>query len=330
VSGRRRNALLVVAVLAAVGIAYLAATGLGGGGGSTSPAASDAGTGLAGSQLLLRAVDRSAPSSNGSLSVIKDGRRRPLAGSSLECERVYFAGGRGLCLVTAEAGEEEHATVFDSSLQPLEELPMKGLPSRARVSSDGRYGAMTSFVNGHGYENAAGGFTTDTAIIDMRKGRRLADLASFHVTKAGRPFEASDFNYWGVTFAADANRFYATLRSHGSYYLVEGDVRRRTMRVLREGVECPSLSPDGTRIAFKSRIGNEDRWRLKVLDLKTLRAHPVAGARPIDDQAEWLDDDTLVYSNELDVFTVSADAGGSPPRLAVRDAASPVALDPGR
>jgi hypothetical protein len=273
----------------------------------------------------VRAVDPDNPNSNGRLFVIKDGRQQRLAGSALECERVYFAGGRGLCLVTADASGDEHATVFDSSLQPLEELPMKGLPSRARVSSDGRYGAMTSFVNGHGYENA-GGFTTATTIIDMRRGSRLAGLESFDVTKGGRPFESSDFNYWGVTFAANANRFYATLRSHGSYYLVEGNIRRRTMRVLREGVECPSLSPDGKRIVFKSRIGHEDRWRLKVLDLSTLAAHAVAEARPIDDQAEWLDNDTLVYSNELDVFTVSAEAGGPPPRLVLRDAASPVAL----
>jgi hypothetical protein len=97
------------------------------------------------------------------------------------------------------------------------------------------------------------------------------------------------------------------------------------MKVLREGVECPSLSPDGTRIAFKSRIGDDDRWRLKVLDLDTPSAHPVAESRSIDDQAEWLDDATLVYSDGLDVFTVSADGRGAP-RLVLRNATSPVAV----
>ena len=94
------------------------------------------------------------------------------------------------------------------------------------------------------------------------------------------------------------------------------------MRVLRDGVECPSLSPDGKRIVFKSRIGSKTRWRLKVLDLATLTDHPVAETRSIDDQAEWLDDDTLVYSDGVNVYTVSADGGGNrggssatPPRL---------------
>ncbi len=97
------------------------------------------------------------------------------------------------------------------------------------------------------------------------------------------------------------------------------------MRVLRDRVECPSLSPDGTRIAYKSRIGSENRWRLKVLDLTTLRAHPVAERRPIDDQVEWLDDSTLIYSDSVNVYTVPADGGGEP-RLVLHDASSPVAL----
>ncbi len=111
------------------------------------------------------------------------------------------------------------------------------------------------------------------------------------MTKDGEPLDAVDFNFWGVTFAKDSNRFYATLRTDGHYYLVEGDLRERSMRVLRDRVECPSLSPDGTRIAYKSRIGNQNRWHLKVLDLDTLRAHSVGERRPIDDQVEWLNDE---------------------------------------
>jgi Tol biopolymer transport system component len=127
-----------------------------------------------------------------------------------------------------------------------------------------------------------------------------------------------------VTFAADPNRFYATLGTGGDHYLVEGNLRRRTMRVLRDGVECPSLSPDGSRIAFKSRIG-DNRWRLHVLDLATLADHAVAESRSIDDQVEWLDDETLTYSDERNVYTVPADGGGSA-QLLVRDATSPVRL----
>lgn len=281
-------------------------------------------TGIEGSQLMVRAVDRSNPLSNGRVFVIKGGHPRQLAGPALDCERVYYDAGRGLCLSTAETDTGYDATIFDSSLHTLFTLPLAGVPSRARVSSDGRYGAMTAFVNGHAYlEN--GGYSTETTIVDMRTGEVVANLQSFKVTKDGKPLEAPDFNFWGVTFASDSNRFYATLHTGGNYYLVEGDVLTHAMRVVRDHVECPMLSPDGTRIAYKSRIGHENRWQLKVLDLSTLKAHDVAEHRPIDDQVEWLNDDTLVYSDSFDVYTVPADGSGSP-RLVVHDASSPVAL----
>lgn len=279
---------------------------------------------LLGSRLLVRAVDRANRRGNGRVFAVAGGRPRELEGEPLYCERVYFAAGRGLCLATAETDTGYEATIFTSSLGTLYTLPLNGIPSRARVSSDGRYGAMTAFVNGHAYLED-GGYSTETTIVDMRTGESIANLESFDVSKGGKPFRSVDFNFWGVTFAADSNRFYATLRTHGHYYLVEGDVGAGRMRVLRDHVECPSLSPDGTRIAYKSRIGRENRWRLKVLDLDTLRAHPVAERRPIDDQVEWLDDGTLVYSDGLDVYTVPADGSGAP-RLVVRDASSPVAL----
>lgn len=280
---------------------------------------------LSGSELMVRAVDADDPRLNGRVFVVEQGRPQQLAGRELACERVYFAAGRGLCLATAETGIDYEATVFDSDLEPLHSLPLAGVPSRARVSDDGRYGAMTVFVNGHAYLSS-GGFSTATTIVDMRSGEQVANLEQFSVSKDGEPLDAVDFNFWGVTFAEDSDRFYATLRTGDHYYLVEGDVRERTAQVLRDQVECPSLSPDGTRIAYKSRIGDENRWQLKVLDLATLRAHPVAERRPIDDQVEWLGNDALVYSDNFDLYTVAADGSG-PPRLVLRNAASPVALE---
>jgi len=278
----------------------------------------------AGAELLVRAVDPDDPRLNGRIFVVKRGQAEKIPGSDLACERVYFTAGRGLCLAVAPSGVEYEATIFDSFLRPIKRLGLTGLPSRARVSPDGRYGAMTVFVAGHAYLSG-GGFSTTTTLVDMRAGKEIAQLEQFQVSKDGKPFDAVDFNFWGVTFAKDSNRFYATLHSGDHYYLVEGNVKEHTMRVLRDGVECPSLSPDGTRIAFKSRIGNENRWHLEVLDLATLSAHPLAEQRSIDDQAEWLNDDTLVYSYGNDTYTVPADGGGSP-RLLVRNASSPVAI----
>jgi hypothetical protein len=288
------------------------------------PKAAADGDALSGASLMVRAVDRGDPRLNGRLFLDKDGKPTPIPGEKLACERVYYAAGRGICMAVASSGVEYEATIFDSKLQPLSHIVLTGLPSRARVSADGRYGAMTVFVSGDAYLGN-GGFSTRTTILNMRTGKEIAQLEQFHVSKNGKPFDAVDFNFWGVTFAKDPNTFYATLRSGGHYYLVEGNLKQRSMRVLRDGVECPSLSPDGTRIAFKSRIGSENRWRLEVLDLDTLAAHRVAEHRSIDDQVEWLDDDTLVYSNGLDVFTVPADGSGEP-KLLLKDATSPVAL----
>lgn len=322
----RRLALATVTALCLLGaIGYLALAAL-----DPSPVSTDArpqaaGSGLSGAQLMVRAVDRDDPRLNGRVFAIGGGQPRELAGGELECARVYFAAGHGLCLATAESGVDYEATILDADLQPTGTVGLAGLPSRARVSPDGRYGAMTVFVNGHEYLGA-GGFSTATTIVDLEKGEELGNLESFEVIRDGERIEAVDFNFWGITFdPEDSDHFYATLRTGDHYYLVEGSVSERRLEVLRDGVECPSLSPDGTRIAFKSRIGDEDRWRLAVLDLETLRDHRVGETNSIDDQPEWLTNSALVYSDGLDVYTVSADGSGVP-RLVVRNAYSPVAL----
>jgi hypothetical protein len=327
VDRRRRRLLAVIAGLCVLlGAAYVIAAAM-----APSDVTTDArphsaaGASIpAGAELMVRAVDPDDPRLNGRVFVFARGRAEQVRGSDLACERVYFAAGHGLCLAVAPSGVEYEAATFDSSLRPVKHLGLTGLPSRARVSPDGRYGAMTVFVSGHSYLSG-GGFSTTTTLLDMGTGKEIAQLEQFEALKDGKPFEAVDFNFWGVTFAKDSNRFYATLRTGDHYYLVEGDVRERTLRVVRDGVECPSLSPDGTRIAFKSRIGNENRWRLEVLDLATLEAHPLAERRSIDDQPEWLGDDTVVYSDGIDVYSAPADGSGKP-RLLVRDASSPAAL----
>jgi uncharacterized repeat protein (TIGR01451 family) len=131
-----------------------------------------------------------------------------------------------------------------------------------------------------------------------------------------------------VTFTRDANGFYATLKTRGETYLVEGDVATRTMRVLRPNVECPSLSPDGTRIAFKKRVGGilgAVTWRFHVLDLRTMTETPLAEERSIDDQIEWLDDRFVLYGVQADVWVAPADGSGEPRRFVSR-AVSPAVI----
>jgi hypothetical protein len=102
--------------------------------------------------------------------------------------------------------------------------------------------------------------------------------------------------------------------------------RRCAPRTLRENVECPSLSPDGTRIAYKRRVDDGSViWRLHVLDLRTMQDAPLTEARMVDDQAEWLDDDTILYGLEGDVWAVQADGAGAPRRL-LQNALSPAVI----
>lgn len=245
----------------------------------------------------------------------------------LRCRRLHFAGGRGLCLAEDPGFSMAYDVyVFGSDFKVLHKLLLTGLPSRARVSPDGRYGATTVFVAGHSY--SGGDFSTETTIFDLAGGTKLGTLEEFTVWRDGKRIKAVDFNFWGVTFARDANRFYATLKTGGETYLVEGDVAARSMRVLRPNVECPSLSPDGTRIAFKKRVGGSlgsVTWRFHVLDLRTMVETPLAEARSIDDQIEWLDDRFVLYGVLADVWVVPADGSGEPRRFVSR-AVSPAVI----
>jgi hypothetical protein len=323
---RSKKILAVIVVLCVLGAgAYIAVAALGPNQ-TTTDAQPRAGAVLAHTDLMVRAVDPKEPTLNGRVYVLEDGHLRKQSGD-LACERVYFAVGHGICMGVAPSGVEYTASIFNSKLQREHTITLTGLPSRTRVSPDGRYGAMTVFVTGDSYLSSPTAFSTRTTVLDMASGKQVGQLEQFKVEKDGKPFDAVDFNFWGVTFDPhDSDHFYATLGTGGDHYLVEGSVSGESMTVLREGVECPSLSPDGKQIAYKSRIGNEARWHLRVLDVATLDDHAVAEDRSIDDQVEWLNNDTLVYSDGTNVYTVPADGSGEP-RLLVRDATSPVRLD---
>jgi Tol biopolymer transport system component len=98
------------------------------------------------------------------------------------------------------------------------------------------------------------------------------------------------------------------------------------MRTIHGDVECPSLSPDGTRIAYKKRVGaGGKRWRPYVLDLQTMRETPLAETHSVDDQAEWLDDRHVLYGLDESIWAVPADGSGRPAAYA-RQADSPAVV----
>lgn len=220
----------------------------------------------------------------------------PRVFTPLSCLRVHIAGDRGICLATEASATPRHlATIFDATtFHKTVTLDLTGPPSRARMSRDGRFAAVTVFEFGHSYADA--GFSTRTTIVDAETGTSLGDLEQFTVRRDGRPFARDDFNFWGVTFASAPGRFFATLAWADRPWLVEGDIARREVRVVAPDVECPSLSPDGTRIAFKRRDAGGFTWRLWTMRLATGEATPIAAeSRSIDDQVEWLDDHQVLY-----------------------------------
>ena len=243
----------------------------------------------------------------------------PAYPTSLVCERAYFSMSRGVCLVDEDGATTRHyAEIFDEHFARLHKLPLTGLPSRVRVSPNGRRAGITVFERGHSYAEA--GFSTRTTIVDTIAGRDLGHLEQYAITRDGARFHAVDFNFWGVTFAQDSNKFFATLASGDVKYLIEGDVDGRRGRVVRTGVECPSLSPDNTRIAYKHRLPAEGRWQLRVYDLRTGAELALTGeSRSVDDQVDWLDNERVMYhitgSRGADIWVLRVDNREEPKML---------------
>jgi hypothetical protein len=297
--------------------------------GSVKAGAPTAASVMAEPHLLVRDMAAGQAGYAGVLPLSNTGGAR--AATDLPCARLYMAGGNGICL--SDHGDiltPYKAVFFGPDFQVRAEKPLAGVPSRARVSADGKYGSSTVFVTGDSY--APGSFSTRTTVWDMATGNEVVNLEDFSVYQNGKQLQSPDHNFWGVTFdPADSSHFFATLGTKGHTYLVEGNVASRKVNVLRDGVECPSVSPDGTRIAFKQKTsaGGSDlpTWRLAVLDLKTLHDHPLAETRNVDDQAEWLDNSTVAYAVDTgigapSIWATAADGTGAP-RLLVADADSP-------
>lgn len=251
----------------------------------------------------------------------------PRVATSRKCDRAYAAADTIACLTPVDALVATRLVLLDADLGEQRSIPLTGFPNRLRVSASGRMVAWTLFIDGHSY--ATGGFSTRTGILDTRTGTVVDSLEDFAATVGGKPYQAVDVNFWGVTFTGDDNRFYATMSTGGHRYLVEGDFAAKTVTALTDNVECPSLSPDGTRIAFKAAIGADPSrgWRLSVLDPATGAIVPLAETRSVDDQAMWIDNATVAYALQRDdgindVWTVPADGTGQP-RLLVSEANSP-------
>jgi hypothetical protein len=265
---------------------------------------------------------------------LDDSSRRVV--SPLSCHRVHFSDKVGVCLAIATAPAGFRGYLLDQAMRVTQTIELPGMPSRTRVASNSELAAYTVFVAGDSY--LASGLSTRTRLVNPRSALNVGDLESFPVTRDGKPFRAVDFNFWGVTFTRDATRFYATLGTGGRILLVEGDVAARSMRVIAEDVECPSLSPDEKHIAFKKRFGSGFGawWQPAVVDLATMTVRQLPEPKHIDDQIEWLDDGHVLYAvghtasasvRRADIWALAID-GASPPSMFLADAESPAVVRP--
>ncbi len=258
--------------------------------------------------------------------------------TNLVCDRLDFGRTRGICLLANAdvVGPPARAMLVDRDFNVLATIPLAGTPIRARLSADETVAAATVFVTGERYD---ADFTTRTTLIDVPSLAATADLEQFQAERDGRPFSRIDFNYWGVTFRSSSQRFFATLGYTGTRYLVDGNAETRRLRVIRDNVECPSLSPDERLIAFKSRLPDSREWRLHVLEPDSGAEWAVAGeARNIDDQVEWLDAGHVLYQvleerglpeDALNVWKSPVAQGVSePPVRLIRAASSPAVVRP--
>jgi hypothetical protein len=254
--------------------------------------------------------------------------------SDIPCDRVYAEARSTMCLrIDRGVLTTFSANRLDDSGAVMQTWPLPGIPSRTRVSADGGLVAFTSFVTGEAY--ATVDFSTATQ-ISTTDGIDYGNLEDFALTIDGRPTTAVDRNLWGVTFTSDPDVFYATAATAGSTWLVRGDLAARTLTSVREGVECPSISPDQTRIAYKKNISTTTtaHWSIAVLDLATREETTMPDTRSIDDQVEWLDDATLLYGvpreaqpGDDDVWSTAADGSGAPV-LFIEHASSPSVVRP--
>jgi hypothetical protein len=241
----------------------------------------------------------------------------PAFGAGAVCQRVAAGGGTLACLRATAVPMASELEISPAAGEGRT-LQLWGNPSRVRVSASGALVGWTVFRTGDTYL-VPGAFATTAGIFDLRTGAHHGSLEDFTAYLDGKPYAAVDRNFWGVTFAPDDRTFYATMATAGKTWLMRGDLSAGRMTAIRQNVECPSVSPDGTRIAYKFRTGKN--WRLHVLDLTS--GHDVALAEPdhVDDQPAWLDGQTVAYGKKGAVYAVPADGSGIPHHLV--DGSSP-------
>ena len=253
--------------------------------------------------------------------------------TELECERIDLNANGGICLDDDTGiGGGGRGLILGPNLNASLRFGIN-LPSRAAASPDGEVVAWTGFAVGHSYLEP-GEFATTTQLVEVERGIG-ANLETIFTTfdLNGEVINDDERNFWGVTFV-DSDRFYATVGVGENTSIVEGTISNSTMNVVHENATCPEISPDGSTLVVKERTEG-DFFQLVAIDVATGNRRNLPETRSVEDQVEFLDNNTIIYGlpNESegteaqpawDVW--SLDLNGGPAQLIIPFADSPAAI----
>lgn len=265
---------------------------------------------------------------------------------NFSCDRAHASTDRLVCVrpsnsfaASTRATSEMYSVASDGFR--LLGVAASGVPSRARVSPDGVNGVSTVFVSGHSYLEI-GQFATSTTVYHQADdGTRLYDLERDFTVEAGDPALTDDRyqmvggNWWGASFAPDSDEFYVTFGVGASVEILRGSVSERRLTPFYPNASCPSVSPDGRLIVAKRpRVGDDGVViELVAIDVASGDTVVLPESRMVEDQVEWLDDDTIIYAMPhagqtggpqpaMDLWALDL-APGATPRLFLPYASSP-------
>jgi len=252
------------------------------------------------------------------------------------CMRLHVAADYGICLSQNDSFVPTYTTSVFRSDNPADVIKeySSSLPSRARISPNGIYSSVTAFATGTSYEDISGETTTIVTIDEIVGTSRLRSARQFEVVADDSSYQVQDAQFWGLTFADD-DEFFITGYFGESPEILQGSLGAETMSPLGWKGSCPSLSPDAKTLVYKE-MRDEGGFDLVAVDLDTDDRWILDEARSVDDQVEWLDNDTILYAlhpngledavqPEFDIWMLDI-APGSVPELFLPNADSPAVM----
>lgn len=251
-----------------------------------------------------------------------------------ECMRVHVSGDHGVCLSENTGLVSSFETTFFEAANIDVEIKSyaSALPSRARISPDGTFSAVTAFASGSSYVDIGSETTTLVTIDEIDSNRLLRGASQFEVLSSESRYDSFSVQYWGITFAEDEDEIYVTGFYDTAPEIMQGSLETMTIEPTGWIGSCPSLSPDGNTLVFKE-MRQDGSFELVMVDLQTNTKRKLGETRSVDDQVEWLDNDTILYAlhpeggdealqPEFDIWMLNI-AEGSEPELFLPNADSP-------